>query len=589
MRKKIIKKAAAVVMSAAMVTTALAGCGSKSSETGGSASSGNGEDDVLVLDVFDSQANFQGTQPGWFGKYVKDKFNIELNIIAPNVAGGGDTLFQTRSANGDLGDIIITQLDGNRLKDLVAAELVLDMTPYMDNCPNLSRYMTAIEEASRLAEVDGIWAVPSEVSELSATTPCDALEPTVAPSLRWDVYGAVGYPQMKNTDDLLDTLEKMQASARETEGSDDIYALSLFKDWDGEVMQNTDGIKGLYGYQQIGFCMAKVDGTDIQSVIDDDGIYVKALKFFFDANQRGLVDPESTTQEFGTVQTKFKNGKVLYSLWPWLGAGQYNTVEHTAEGKGFATAVIDDMQCLEYGCMPYGKMALGIMIGSKTKQPERVAEFVDWLYSPEGVRLQGIVQNYACGPEGLTWELQDGKPVFTDFGVEAFVENKKDLNIPDEWGGGSWIDGQSWLNYKSVGLVENDPETGVCYNYLKWEDYAEKTATELSKDWSQHYDGALNTIDLLSKENKMLVLAGTNYAVPEASTDITTIKEQCKQIIVEYSWKMAFAQDEAEFASLFEEMKTTVLGLGYEQVLAVDRQNCEDQYAAFEAAKAASK
>lgn len=181
--------------------------------------------------------------------------------------------------------------------------------------------MTAIEEASKLAEVDGIWAVPSEVSELSATTPCDALEPTVAPSLRWDVYGAVGYPQMQNTDDLLDTLEKMQASARETEGSDDIYALSLFKDWDGEVMQNTDGIKGLYGYQQIGFCMAKVDGTDIQSVIEDDGIYVKSLKFFFDANQRGLVDPESTTQEFGTVQTKYKNGKILYSLWPWLGSG----------------------------------------------------------------------------------------------------------------------------------------------------------------------------------------------------------------------------------------------------------------------------
>ena len=32
------------------------------------------------------------------GRIVKDKFNMELNIIAPNVAGGGDTLFQTRSA-----------------------------------------------------------------------------------------------------------------------------------------------------------------------------------------------------------------------------------------------------------------------------------------------------------------------------------------------------------------------------------------------------------------------------------------------------------------------------------------------------------
>ena len=28
---------------------------------------------------------------------------MELNIIAPNVAGGGDTLLQTRSAAGDLG------------------------------------------------------------------------------------------------------------------------------------------------------------------------------------------------------------------------------------------------------------------------------------------------------------------------------------------------------------------------------------------------------------------------------------------------------------------------------------------------------
>lgn len=111
------------------------------------------------------------------------------------------------------------------------------------------------------------------------------------------------------------------------------------------------------------------------------------------------------------------------------------------------------------------------------------------------------------------------------------MENKKDLNIPDEWGGGSWIDGQSRLNYKSVGLVENDPETGVCYNYLKWEDYAEKTATELSKDWSQHYDGALNTIDLLSKENKMLVLAGTNYAVPEASTDIRQLRSSASRLL----------------------------------------------------------
>ncbi len=55
------------------------------------------------------------------GRIVKDKFNMELNIIAPNVAGGGDTLFQTRSAAGDLGDLILTNADGGRLQNLVTA------------------------------------------------------------------------------------------------------------------------------------------------------------------------------------------------------------------------------------------------------------------------------------------------------------------------------------------------------------------------------------------------------------------------------------------------------------------------------------
>lgn len=44
--------------------------------------------EFITVDVFDAQANFQGIQSGWFAKVVKDRFNMELNIIAPNVAGG---------------------------------------------------------------------------------------------------------------------------------------------------------------------------------------------------------------------------------------------------------------------------------------------------------------------------------------------------------------------------------------------------------------------------------------------------------------------------------------------------------------------
>ncbi len=596
-KKKKIGKVVAAALSLSLVMASLSGCGGKdnagttagnNSGDGNVATEGSGDTDTsktLVLDVFDDQANYQGTQTGWYAKYIKDKFNIELNIIAPNVAGGGDTLFQTRTANGDLGDIIITKLDGNRLKDLVTAGLVLDMSAYIDDCPNLKRYMGAIESANKLAEKDGIYAIPSEVSTLSASEPCDATEPTVAPSIRWDVYGDVGYPEMNNLDEFLDVLEKMQKSAREKEGDDNIYAMSMFSDWDGEIVQNSDGIKGLYGYQQLGFCMAKVDGSEVQSVIDKDGIYVRSLKFFFDANQRGLLDPESTTQNFDTLSTKFKDGKVLYSFWPWLGAGQYNTVEHQAEGKGFATAIINDMTCLEYGNMPYGKVGTGIMIGSGAEEPERLVKFIDWLYSPEGVYTSSVINSTTGGPEGLAWENKDGKPVLTDFGVDAFVNKPDNLEAPAEWGGGLFTEGACQLNYKSVGLVDCDPDTGICYNYQKWDDYQERIATELTKNWSEHNDGALNTIDLLNQKGKLLVLPGSDYATPELSTDLATIKEQCKQVIVEYSWKMIFAEDEAAFNSLLEEMTQIVEGLGYDQVLEVDKQNVQDEFAAFEAAK----
>ncbi|WP_455720725.1 ABC transporter substrate-binding protein [Agathobacter sp.] len=583
MKRRRTKQAAALALSAAMLATTMAGCGSKASSDGTESSNAK-YPKTLTVDVFDSQANFQGIQTGWFAKIVKDKFNIELNIIAPNVAGGGDTLYQTRSANGNLGDIIITNLDSSRLKDMVTAGLVLDMTDYLDGCENLNKYKTAIEDASDLADSKGMWAVPSEISNQPGTEPCEASEPTNAPSLRWDLYKEAGYPEMNTMEDLIPVLSQMQEIARKDDSS--AYAFSLFKDWDGDIMQNAGGLCALYGYEPMGFAMMKDDGSDIQSVIDDDGIYVRSLKLLFDANQQGLVDPESTTQDFDTLQTKYQNGQVLYSLWPWLGAGKYNTTENTAAGKGFASAQIKDMKCLSYGSMPQGKMSLGIMVGSQTEDPQRMVDFVDWLYSPEGIMASANQTGGTCGPEGLTWTNDNGTPKLTDFGVKAFVDMDSDLKVPDEWGGGSWKDGVSALNYKAVGVVDVDESTGICYNYQRWDDYLTRVATPLTEDWSAANEGAATAIDRFEATDNLLVLPGTNYATPEYTTDISTVKEQCKQTIVQYSWQMVFASDEKEFNSLLKTMQDTVKGLGYDDVFAVDKSNCEDRGSLIKAALA---
>ena len=105
MRKKIVSVVLCSIMTAALVLT---GCGkssdssssSKSSEKttadeSSSSSSNSKYKKEITIDVFGAMANYQGIQSGWFAKVVKEKFNMKLNIIAPNVAGGGDTLFQT--------------------------------------------------------------------------------------------------------------------------------------------------------------------------------------------------------------------------------------------------------------------------------------------------------------------------------------------------------------------------------------------------------------------------------------------------------------------------------------------------------------
>lgn len=318
------RKMISLVLCAAMAMSALAGCSSGdsgSSTSSGSATATSGSDtgsskyeDFITVDVFDGQANYQGTQSGWFAQLVKEKFNMELNIIAPNVAGGGDTLFQTRSAAGDLGDLILTNADGGRLQNLVTAGLVMDMTDLLADAENVHRYDTAIESTNSLVEEDGIYAIPSEVSSNAPTEAGESLEPTFGPYVRWDAYKAIGYPEIKDLDGLLDVMKQMQEAVPTSDSGKPTYAMSFFKDWDGNMMNNAKQPTCYYGYDELGFVLAKADGSDYQDITDSDSIYMDVLEFFYKANQMGLVDPESTTQNYDTMYSKYQDGQILFSF-----------------------------------------------------------------------------------------------------------------------------------------------------------------------------------------------------------------------------------------------------------------------------------
>ncbi|MFK4836510.1 ABC transporter substrate-binding protein [Microbacterium sp. ZW T2_14] len=567
-----LRKKVSLALVTLLAAGSLASCSAGGAEQGAIDEFPEKWDKEITIDVFDGLANYMGIQQGWFAKIVEDKFNMKLNIIAPNVAGGGDTLYNTRVAAGDLGDLIITD-KGEKLDELIEGGLVQDSSNYVGAMDNLAEFDAAVDKLND--GKDGVYGFPSSVSSLKPTEPSEGLNPTFGPYVRWDYYKEAGYPQISTLEDLLPVLADMQAAHPTADNGQPTYAFSLFKDWDGNMMVTAKQPACFYGYDEMGFVLAKADGSDYQSILDPDSEYMRNLKLYFDANQLGLVDPESTTQNYDTLFSKFQNGQVLFSWWPWLGQSAYNTEENMAAGKGFEMVPLEDQNIFSYGAEAYGGKPV-FAIGSKAEDPERIAAFIDWLYSAEGAYANSSQTGASAGPQGLTWDVNDaGEPELTDFGSQVFLEGG--ATVPEEWGGGDYADGVSALNLNAVLPIEVDTETGLPYSYTFWPTYQASIANPLTEDWSAKMGGVTSTMEYLQTNDQVLVAPGASYAAPADSSEIETLRNQVKEIIKQLSWQMVFADSEAQFESLRDELIETANGLGYEQVLEFDMDNAKSQ------------
>lgn len=396
---------------------------------------------------------------------------------------------------------------------------------------------------------------------------------TYHPNLRFDLYQKIGSPAIKTMEDYLPVLKKMQEIEPKSDSGRPTYAFSMWKDWDGNMMMNAKAWAGLHGFDETdgfnvgGFSLISADKDEVQGILDEDGYYLRALKLYYTANQMGLVDPDSLTQTFEDVVNKMTDGQLLFTWFPWMNT--YNTPERLAQGKGFALVPFQEERTFSIGHNPYGGSRVWA-IGAKAKHPERVMEFLDWLYSPEGT----IVANY--GPEGLNWKKgADGKYELTEFGNQALPSNP--APVPEEYGGGTWKDGQNQINNTTLKIWAINPETGDPYDYNLWTSTLAKAPNKLEENWRAAMGGATTAKEYLVKNNLIAVnkqiFTGT---APEAiSDDLSQKQGQVAQVIRQYSWKMVFAKNEAEYEKLKTEMIDKAKGLGYDEVLAWNKQQNE--------------
>ena len=335
------------------------------------------EEEPLVIDIYDAAANYHGIQTGWFAKVVKDRFNIELNIIAPQVAG--NSVYSTRAEEGNLGDIVV--VDKKDFSDLLKAGLVREITDKLVECENIMQFKTQIDVYNKgLTGEDGkYYGIPSEMTDTSPTTLTDDVIYS-SPMLRWDLYKEIGKPQIADLDGLLDALKQIQDLHPTNEAGDPAYALTLWADWDGN--DNMIGIANVvqlttwYGEKIKQSAILKPDNTFVE-IYDRDAAYYKLTKFLNKAYQMGLVDPESGEQDWTSVMNKLQTGRA-YLMWYSWEVGFWNSVDRLNNGTAFIFIPVADQLYYADADRYYGSDRM-FGIGSKVEgeKYDRIMAFLD--------------------------------------------------------------------------------------------------------------------------------------------------------------------------------------------------------------------
>ena len=541
------KKLVALFLVVAMAVSCFAGCGKKSGDT-------------MVIEVYDVAANYQGTQTGWFAKVVKDRFDIELNIIAPQVAG--DQIYQTRTSSGNLGDIIL--LDGTDFADCVKAGLVKDISAEIKETTYLKDYMDQINTYNKGLpdNADGkTYGIPAQMTN---TSPSSYSQDVIysSPLLRWDLYTGIGSPEIKDLDGLLDALEAMMKKYPTNADGDAAYPLSLWADWDGG-----DGMLGIanvvqlttwYGEKIKGSAILKKDNT-FTEITDKNATYYKILKFLNDAYQRGLVDPDSGTQDWNAACAKMSAGQV-YLMWYSWQVGFWNTQDRLKDGTAFIFTPVKDQVYYADSDTYYGSGRIfGVGSQVEGEKYDKIMEFLDWYASPEGLVFQHD------GIEGFNYTV-DANGKYTIMNDNALMDN---LPVPEEYGGAGYSDGNNAINQWIVDAISTNPNSGEPYSTQYWSSYKAATMTQMKKDWAAKF-GADEPVEYMKKNNVLLVSPNVSVTLPSDTNDISVIRNQCNETLCDASWQMIFAKDDAEFDKLWDEMCKTMDGLGFQDLYKFD-------------------
>jgi len=564
-----MKKILSVLLMVAMLASALVGCNNNAAKetTGGEKSTNAGTEapgteapgteapgteaptesgekewefmsgDPVTLTVYPGGANAKsGLLEGTIADWLLENYNIKLEIW-PYSAEKTVSLL----TSGVLPDIMYFTSAAD-VESAILGNMILDLDQHVTEMPHvkdnekLQVSLNYIREF-RSADTGKVYVMPTTIGEASDTG-IDTGK--TAMKLYWDTYQAIGCPEIKTLEDTVQVFKDMQAARPKAEDGTPVYALRLYYGRKKNLEDTTRSFYALYGYQTAGLqYLVETDMVNAtqKSILDDDSMYKRGVKWINTLMREGLVDPDSINTNRSAAYKAVRAGYALAAVEDATGF----------PGEGFYYGFINDMDIYYKTSTTFtGSQYIGI--GANTKNVEAAVCFLDMLSDIDAV------MQFTEGPEGELYEIVDGKATLTkpyavslaaDGGASFKFSNGEDIAYVNL---ASVINLGEETSYGTKGKVTVWPEAQAIVNTLP-----------IYEEWRQDmgYDSWVDLLNAKGALHKSSDFDDVTSFLSAPSDDMALIISSLQTTVIDYTWKLYYAESDAQFESLWKEMVDT--------------------------------
>lgn len=548
------KKLTALIGAVVLAATCISGCGAGSGENSDAAKNiPKSADDVDLsehvditiggLSVRDSDT---GTWPTEVIKAVEDKFNCSITTKA----------YDQESLNLDLSGgntYDIVQIADDNIDGVLKGGHAVNLTDYKNIAANI--FSEPMEFRNSIMQTfkgddkeDAQYFVTPRVSFENAEKNYGS-RLQYGYVVRWDLYKAIGCPEINNDDDYINALVEMKKIYPKTEDGAETYAMSAYND------------SGLHTYFFKG-CLAEgfvnlEGGLYVQDALTNDlvvDVYDKdyegttpfwsGVEFYNKLYKAGLLDPDNFITQSEDLTEKYTKGQYLGGTTNWY-FSTYNT-----NNKGTDKEYIVLPSKLGWVNEPNraGYSGKYLFVSSHSKNIDRAVMVLDYLQSGEFSRTSdsGVEGRWQAGEDGLPHLTQDT------------IEMKVDGNRADEWKASGIADMNTgnvtgWDSNNVLddgGRVDLWGEESVMTDSLTTaeKELCEQFGINLPSDLLKQRIEAGTSIDLSGSESAIRMCLET---IPK---NIVRIDSNCTEIITNALPSLVQAKSDKEFASAKESL-----------------------------------